>query len=530
MWGLRLWLHALPYVLLLAIVGRLIVFGLLAARVNPPISLPGILFHSYETLLGTVAGSIIGVVGGLAVGIVVAFPEGLRRGISGGIPVAIFAAAASGIALGSTAGIARLGGIAGAVAAGLVGGSTVGVALGIAKGSNDGKAVGITSGVTVIVAMGTAGASIGLITGQILGGKLIVALMGSLGGAMAGVAYTFVGAVAGAVAYGIGVGAAAGLATNVELGIVTGAVSLLMALRLYYYPAHFLFLWPRLRPDWYHFHPVAWDENCAVSFPGLHYLLAAYAEQDPQAGDGEIERLIVAYPSQRMAALRARVITLARRSGTVRDLLELDEIVARLPEGARSFLQDIRGIKEGVALICTLQVRLRTMNIPVMREVAARNLCAEIENFRHRIIGFEEPVATSFRAAAAEWAKLASLQLEDARTVVSKQPTPQVFRAGDPVDRAKEAFVARDGVIGELQQQVMLSAGCPGIVLYGRRRTGKSTTLRNLSGFLPPKVIPIIISMQDAEAFTSCELFVSHLSSAILAHTIDVAQGPPTSN
>jgi hypothetical protein len=63
--------------------------------------------------------------------------------------------------------------------------------------------------------------------------------------------------------------------------------------------------------------------------------------------------------------------------------------------------------------------------------------------------------------------------------------------------------VPRDGAVGELEQQVMLSTGCPGLVLYGRRRMGKSTVLRNLPGLLPSSVEVVTVSMQHPEAFTS---------------------------
>ena len=43
----------------------------------------------------------------------------------------------------------------------------------------------------------------------------------------------------------------------------------------------------------------------------------------------------------------------------------------------------------------------------------------------------------------------------------------------------------RMGVIGQLERQIMLATGCPGLLIYGRRRMGKSTLLRNLGGYLP---------------------------------------------
>ncbi len=84
----------------------------------------------------------------------------------------------------------------------------------------------------------------------------------------------------------------------------------------------------------------------------------------------------------------------------------------------------------------------------------------------------------------------------------------QVFRAGMPVDHDGEAFVPRYGVLGELERQVLLATGCPGLVIYGRRRTGKSTLLRNLGPFLPPSVLTVFVSMQDARSFASLSSLV----------------------
>ena len=53
----------------------------------------------------------------------------------------------------------------------------------------------------------------------------------------------------------------------------------------------------------------------------------------------EIERLIDRYPSQRMAALRARTRLIAREAGRASDLTRLGNMVAGLPEGEKGFLR-----------------------------------------------------------------------------------------------------------------------------------------------------------------------------------------------
>jgi len=124
-------------------------------------------------------------------------------------------------------------------------------------------------------------------------------------------------------------------------------------------------------------------------------------------------------------------------------------------------------------------------------------LVKEIKVFRQRVDGFHEPLESEFRTVAGQWLEKAERQLREVRTVLAGEPTRQVFRAGDPVDRDGEAFVPRHGVLGELERQIMLSTGCPGLVLYGCRRTGKSTLLRNLHGFLPPAVCPVSLNTTD---------------------------------
>jgi hypothetical protein len=227
-----------------------------------------------------------------------------------------------------------------------------------------------------------------------------------------------------------------------------------------------------------------------------------------------------------MMALRAWARLLARQSGRTANLALLDEILAALPEGKRGFLAQTSQLRAGVHEIVTLQRRFDALGRPYLREPYAKLLHKEIENFRHRIGGLHAPLATEFRAAADQWLKIAARQLREAQAVVEREPVPQVFRAGDPVDREREAFVPRDSVIAKLERQVLLSAGCPGVVLYGRRRVGKSTVLRNLYGFLPSTVQIVNVSMQNPEVFTSVNVLAEHLVhqvSTVLAH-----ESPPS--
>ena len=278
-------------------------------------------------------------------------------------------------------------------------------------------------------------------------------------------------------------------------------------LQFYYQIMHTFFIWPKVKGNWYTYHPITWDDLCSIPFIGLDRLLVSYTETNEIAGKEEIERLISSYHSQKIMALRAKTILIARKSNQINSLIKLDNITAQLPQGDKGFLlQNIR-IHEMTEKICSIQRRLDCITRPVLQEPTAALLCKEIENFRHTVAGFREPLASEFRKAASHWLEIAEKQWNEVKVIVSKEPTPQIFRAGDPVDCNQEAFVPRYPIFGELEKQLMLSTGCPGLILYGRRRMGKSTILENVSAFLSNNVIFVIDTMENPQAFSSLESF-----------------------
>jgi hypothetical protein len=66
-------------------------------------------------------------------------------------------------------------------------------------------------------------------------------------------------------------------------------------------------------------------------------------------------------------------------------------------------------------------------------------------------------------------------------------------------------------VIGQLERQLILATGCPGLLIYGRRRMGKSTLIRNLDAFVPEAVRIANVSMQNPALFTSTAYFIREI-------------------
>lgn len=279
----------------------------------------------------------------------------------------------------------------------------------------------------------------------------------------------------------------AGLAaTDLAVFHITQGAGGIAVLRGYYQLLFLWLSWPWPLGRLYRLHPVAWDDLCGLPFPNLSGLLVAYGQIAPRAADDELARMERDCPAQRSAALRARTILLARRSAAVQRLTEIEPLIAGLPQGNRGYLRQTQSLYERASSLVAQARRVETTTIPVLRIAETTQLCLQVHEIRNQIAGYDEPLATEFLAAAGHWLKLADRLHAEAQSHTDRTAWPQVFRAGDRImDRQAEAFVRRDAVLDDLQQQFLLATGCPGILLYGRRRVGKSTVLTNLTGFLP---------------------------------------------
>ncbi|MCP3957323.1 MAG: hypothetical protein GY719_05670 [bacterium] len=490
----RIYLHATPYLFCFCVLGRWLLFGLSELDSEAlQASSERLLFHSLHLFLGISFGLALGLALALAFDLVIglAFAPalglafGLTGGLTVGLPLGLVFGLAGGLAFGLTFGLTF--DFIGSITVGLTSGLAGGLGIGILGDVGAGITIGLVGGVTFAFAFGIRS---GLAAGIVIG--LTVWLAGVLSGGLA---------------RGPLDGFLAGL--GFVLGYVVGF------LRPHYIPLHMTFFWPEPRGPEYRRHPATWDDCCFLPFQGLDRLLISYAEDNRRAAEREIDRLIDDAPGQRELALRARATLLARDAAALGDLARLDDTIAGLPEGKKGFLSETRELRERVHQITSAQARLDTLDRPFLREPYTALLVKEIETFEQRIAGFHPPLASEFRRAARAWLRIATQQLAEVHRHLEREPTRQVFRAGDPVDRDREAFVPRQGVFGELERQALLATGCPGLVIYGRRRLGKSTLLRNLSGFLPPSVRIVGLTMQRARAFTSLEDLLTLLADTL---------------
>jgi hypothetical protein len=265
---------------------------------------------------------------------------------------------------------------------------------------------------------------------------------------------------------------------------------------------------------WFMWHAALWDEYQFVPFAGLSEHLVLVLDRNHIRASWDLDKVSrdrLAIEPHRGALLLAETVILARKAARVHELTDVHSIFSRMPEGEKGFLRETRRLREMVENVTGYQVRLSEAGLPIVREVYAQMLLDAVCSFSSQVQGFREPLAREFGAAAKEWSRLAEKQLQTARAALRPDLIPQVFVAGDFVDRKRGAFVPRYSVIDPLYRELSSLAGCPGVILYGRRRTGKTTVLQNLVGFLPKNVRHIVVPMLDPQVNNSLESFITYI-------------------
>ncbi|NCT65587.1 MAG: ATP-binding protein [Microcystis aeruginosa G13-01] len=111
-----------------------------------------------------------------------------------------------------------------------------------------------------------------------------------------------------------------------------------------------------------------------------------------------------------------------------------------------------------------------------------------------------------------KWAEISISIAKTLGTVTITQPIPNPYIIGDPGKR----FVGREDILRELQS-MWSGDNLSSVVLYGHRRMGKTSILRNLEAYLPPNVSVIYINLQRLATVTS-------LAEVLLTMAEEIAQ------
>jgi len=376
-------------------------------------------------------------------------------------------------------------------------GVAFGVALGVAFGVAGGVAGGVALGVAGVETLGVAsGVAFGVVAGVLAG-----VVFGKAGGEAVGVAVGVAGGVVFGVVLGVAFRSWGGVAQGVALGVAAIAFSTHI---LNYLPQLIISSagWVITRFDkdlstfFWRISPVRWDDVILLPLPGLPRLLATLVINAPELGEEAINE-VAAHHFRHKAAARARMILAtedARQIGTLPSLANFERSLAwlssdsPLPEETRRALLRMRDISQEVA--AALESDSVTNKVRRL-ETASKTITLLRSN------------PGPFGPVIKNWAQMVESKLEEARSEQrALEPIPQHYlKDGSPInpdDLPEELspFKGRGDTVRQLVAELGQDKRTT-ILLYGARRSGKSSLLLQLPRKLGSQIIPAFLDCQS---------------------------------
>ena len=382
------------------------------------------------------------------------------------------------------------------------------VAFGVAFGVVLRMVSGVLSGVAFGVAFGVAS---GVLSGVALGVALGVASGVTLSVAL-GVASGEALAVALSVTWGVALNVALGVASGVAWGVEFGVALILGIWRVYFWIPELLWMFFLLRfvpkgdeAKWLLRLPPYFDQLIHLPIPLMDSFIVKAYHQNSVAAQQTINYLIDSTNKQKVA-LKAMVgiaIDSLNRCQNSQDIVAITEQLAWIPSPPPAEIGSV--LPEFLAISQDVRAAENASSAYLQSEMLATPL-TKLNRLRESLVlGKNAALATSFASIVQRWLSILETSrqtLEEA--ALDSAEIPQVYVAGPALnpENSSSRFKGRLDVFREIES-LARSSQPPVLLLYGGRRTGKTSALK----FLPQKVgselVPLSIDIQGAAAATT---------------------------
>jgi AAA+ ATPase superfamily predicted ATPase len=412
-----------------------------------------------------------------------------------------------------------------------------------------GVALGVVFSMALGVVFSMAG---GLLIGFLGGGELGVAgslvflvAFGVVIGLGKGPAGGFMISVAGGVAGRFGLGVAVGLAFGViarfatgrfGLGVKAGVTGFLFSVvaglaagvgyilgvfRICFWLPEMLWtiilFFSRNRVNCLKYLPHRFDEMIILPLPFIAQIIVEAHSKNPIAAHETIDYLITSTNQTKVAAEAISDIAV-NTFNNCRNLEDIADIFAQLtwipsptPEELGFVLPQFLDISQSVhaSREGTTPYRQRELLGPPIEDLKKlKNSLA---------FGKNTSVATKFGTIAELWLTiLQTAQRTLQETIIQSPEIRQVYIAGNSLDpaTAKNRFKGRIDIFQEIETMA-LSEHPPVLLLYGGRRTGKTSALKYLPYRLGANIVPLLVDLQGAASATTLKGLAENLARQI---------------
>jgi hypothetical protein len=247
-----------------------------------------------------------------------------------------------------------------------------------------------------------------------------------------------------------------------------------------------------LRPSLLRWHSAFWDELQRLPLAGLDDHLLLVMERNPDEGQAALKYLSAG--RQRWAARAVQIELEARRLESAQSVTDISHAHRSLTPGelagpASAFLHYFSRLSQDVeaALSQTTAYHQR---------LALSAIGDRLNTLQRELTISSESYATRFCPIAASWQQLVTGRLQELADAVERsQEIDNPYVVGVPLTEQQEIFVGRADIVARIEQ-LLLDRRCPPLLLYGQRRMGKTSLLRNLGRLLPSTIVPLFVDGQ----------------------------------
>ena len=253
------------------------------------------------------------------------------------------------------------------------------------------------------------------------------------------------------------------------------------------------------QPSLLRWNSAFWDEHQWLRLPGLDDHLVMVMERNLAEGQAAIE--YVATSRQRWAAQAAQIELDARRLERCADVMAISNAHRGLAAGeltgpANALLRSFSRISQDVEAALNQE---STYN----QRLALSAVEDRLDGLLRELTRSSEPYAVRFRPTAREWRKIVGDYVHDLiDTVELRQEIDNPYVIGVPLTEQQEIFVGRIDIGARIEGLLLDRRRAP-LLLYGQRRTGKTSLLNNLGRLLPSTLVPLFVDLQGPASHAS---------------------------
>lgn len=281
---------------------------------------------------------------------------------------------------------------------------------------------------------------------------------------------------------------------------------------------------------------LLWDECIYLPLPGLKATLSLAAKLNLEKTLDEIAFIRAERPQQ-----ISRLRTLSLESALIHSIQPLNNLcaIASCSPLITRFLEQKLGFIDPQCIPPLIRLNDVAQSahqycIPESwqaRRYALQSMLESLEKIN--VAGNFKNVA--FRKEIVElvnkWHELVQRQQESLERVLAhKEKIENPFVTGPPLSTGSSLFVGRDDLVSQLQEALSRGNSRPTFLLYGERRMGKTSTLKQLPTRLGKRYLSILYNLQSTGILSSTAAFLNTIAQEIYteltAQGMDIRKSP----